>query len=92
MKPMRIAAINQQPAELHIVYEPRPDGPIIGFFKETPIAAAVLDYFGRRFTYDGVAPHRRDGSYDVKALRPGEWIVEPGLVYRLDAGRPARAA
>lgn len=88
----RIAAIKDDNIDYHIVYEPRPDGPTIGFYGEHPIAAAVIDHFGRRFLYDGVAPRRRDGSYDVKALRPGEWIVEPGLVYCIETQRVLKAA
>jgi hypothetical protein len=88
----RIAAIQQDQIDYHIVFEPRPDGPLIGFFGGQPIAAAVLDYFGRRFIYDGVATRRRDGQYDLRSLRPGEWIVEPGLVYRIDNELPAKAA
>jgi hypothetical protein len=88
----RIPAIQQDHIDYHIVVEPRPDGPVIGFYKEQPIAAAVVDYFGRRFVYDGIAPRRRDGQYDIRLLRPGEWIVEPGLIYHIENARPAKAA
>jgi len=88
----RISAIQQDHIDYHIVVEPRPDGPVIGFYKEQPIAAAVLDYFGRRFVYDGIATRRRDGQYDIRLLRPGEWIVEPGLVYHIENERSAKAA
>jgi hypothetical protein len=33
-------------------------------------------------TYAGVAPRRLDGEFDIDALRPGEFIVKPGLIYR----------
>jgi hypothetical protein len=88
----RIAAIQRDHTDYHIVFEPRPDGPTIGFYGEHPIAAAIVDYFGRRFIYDGIAPRRRNGNYDVKLLRPGEWIVEPGLVYSIESERTAKAA
>jgi hypothetical protein len=88
----RISAIQQNHIDYHIVPEPRPDGPVIGFYEGQPIAAAVLDYFGRRFVYDGIATRRRDGKYDVALLRTGEWIVEPGLVYHIESERPAKAA
>jgi hypothetical protein len=88
----RIAAIQRDHTDYHIVFEPRPDGPTIGFYGEHPIAAAIVDYFGRRFIYDGIAPRRRDGNHDVKLLRPGEWIVEPGLVYSIESERTAKAA
>jgi hypothetical protein len=64
-----------------ILMEPRADGPVVGYYAGHPIAAAVVDYFGRRFAYAGVAPRLPSGRYDVEALLPGEWIVEPGLIY-----------
>ena len=67
-----------------VVVEPQPDGPVPGSFANQPIAETVADYFGRRFVYAGVAPRRHDGRCDFEALAPGEWIVEPGLVYSGD--------
>jgi len=74
------------PVEYLILLEPRPDGPVIGYYAGRAIAEVVLDYFGRRFTYAGIAPRLRSGRYDVDSLRPGEWIVEPGLIYYADPG------
>lgn len=88
----RIAALQQDHTDYHLVFEPRPDGPTIGFYGEHPIAAAIVDHFGRRFVYDGIAPRKRDGKYDIKALRPGEWVAEPGLVYHIESDRSAKAA
>jgi hypothetical protein len=68
-------------AEGLVVVDPKPDGPVVGFYADQPIAEAVVDYFGRRFVYAGVAPRSFNGRYDFGALGPGEWIVEPGLVY-----------
>lgn len=68
--------------ERYRLIEPRPDGPVLGFYGGRPIAAAVVDYFGRRYVYAGVAAHDRLGRLDACRLRPGEWLVEPGLVYR----------
>lgn len=73
-----------RPIEYFMLVEPRPDGPVVGYYAGRAIAAAVLDYFGRRFAYVGVAPRLRSGRYDVDSLRPGEWIVEPGLIYYRD--------
>jgi hypothetical protein len=73
-----------RPVDYFILVEPRADGPVIGFYAGHPIAAAVVDYFGRRFLYAGVAPRLRSGRYDGDSLRPGEWIVEPGLIYYAD--------
>lgn len=88
----RISPINQDHIDYHIVLDPRPDGPVIGFLGETPIVAAVLDYFGRRFVYDGVAPRRPNGRFDIDALKPGEGLVEPGLVYRIESEYTTKAA
>jgi hypothetical protein len=71
-----------RPVEYLVLVEPRPAGPVVGFLAGNPIPEAVVDYFGRRYVYAGVAPRRRNGQYDGEALRQGEWIVEPGLVYR----------
>jgi hypothetical protein len=67
-----------------IVVEPRPVGPVIGFYHDLPIAERVVDLFGRRFTYAGVIGRRRDGQYDVDGLKSGQFIVEPGIVYDLE--------
>ena len=72
----------ERPIEYFVLIEPRPDGPIIGTLGDHPIAAAIRDDFGRRYTYVGVASRLRDGRYDVKTLAPGEWFADPGLVYR----------
>src|SRR4029077_1606607 len=66
--------------------EPRPAGATIGLYRGLPIAERVVDRFNRRFTYVGVIGRRRDGQYDVDALKPGQFVVEPGLVYGLDTG------
>jgi hypothetical protein len=70
------------PVEYFILVEPKADGPLLGYYAGRPIRAAVVDCFGRRYSYVGVAPRRRSGQYDVESLHPGEWIIEPGLVYR----------
>ncbi len=64
-----------------LLVEPRPDGKVVGYYADHPIAATVVDYFGRRFSYAGVAPRLRSGRYDIGSLGLGEWIVEPGLIY-----------
>src|SRR5262245_15443866 len=84
----RVNFRTSRPVEYFILVEPRPDGPIIGRYSGHAIAEAVVDYFGRRFTYAGIAPRLRSGRYDVDSLRLGEWIVEPGLIYYADPGGP----
>jgi hypothetical protein len=80
----RVNLSTARPVEYFMLVEPRPDGEIVGTYAGRPIHVAVVDYFGRRYTYLGVAPRLRSGRYDVESLAPGEWIVEPGLVYYSD--------
>ena len=61
----------------------RPTGSIIGSYNGAAIAEEVVDEFGRCFGYTGAAPRNSMGTYDVDLLRPGEFIVGPGLLYRL---------
>jgi hypothetical protein len=83
----RFALTTGRPVDYFILVEPRADGPLLGYYAGRPIPSAVVDYFGRCYSYVGVAPRRRGGHYDVEALGPGEWIIEPGLVYRDIGGR-----
>jgi hypothetical protein len=84
------AAAYGRPVDYHILIEPRPAGPVVGFLAGKPIPEAVVDLFGRRYVYAGVAPRRRNGQYDADALGRGEWIVEPGLIYRHAGATAAR--
>ena len=70
-----------------IMVAPRPVGATIGVYRGLPIAERVVDQFDRRFTFAGVIGRRRDGQYDVDALKPGQFVVEPGLVYDLETGQ-----
>jgi hypothetical protein len=78
----RFGLTTARPVDYYVLVEPRPDGPLLGYYAGRPIPASVVDYWGRHYRYVGVAPRGRGGRYDVGSLRPGEWIVEPGLVYR----------
>jgi hypothetical protein len=69
-------------ADYFLLVEPHPDGPVLGFYAGQPIAEGVIDGYGVRYTFVGLAPRLRGGGYDSEALLPGEWLVEPGLVYR----------
>jgi len=73
----------------HMIVEPRSAGSTIGYISGIPITEVVTDLFGRRFTYAGAAPRKGNGTYDVDSLRSGEFIVEPGLLYRLESGKRA---
>ena len=69
--------------DYYLIVDPRPEGPVVGVFADLPISESILDCFGRSYIYAGAAPRRRDGRYDIDVLKPGEFILEPGLVYRL---------
>jgi len=56
-------------------------GPAVGRLGDNPIADVVVDESGRHYRFVGVAPRLENGRVNVDALRPDEWIVEPGLVY-----------
>jgi hypothetical protein len=70
-----------------MLVDARPAGRVLGYYKDRPIPAAVVDYFGRRYIYAGLAPRHRNGGYDVDALATSERLVEPGLVYRAEESR-----
>ena len=78
------------PIEYYMLQSVAPDGSeVVGYFAGRPILEEVVDPSGHRYHYAGLAPRLRDGRFDVAALRPGEWLVEPGLVYASDdAGDP----
>jgi hypothetical protein len=78
--------------DLLTVVKPQADGPVVGSYASQPIAASVVDCFGRRFLYVGAAPRGHNGQYDFNALSLGEWIVEPGLVYALCDGKRDNAS
>ncbi len=77
-----VTVSSRRPVEYFMLQDPRPDGPNLGTYAGHPIPAMVVDLFGRRYAYAGVAPRLRDGRYDVDAVGKDEWLVEPGLVYR----------
>ena len=57
-------------------------GPIVARLGERAVREAVIDRRGRRYQFAGVARRDPRGRLDVTALRAGEWIVAPDLVYR----------
>lgn len=79
---MSVAVLSQtRPIEYSMLHDTTPAGPIIGTYGDVEIAEAVIDAFGRRFVYVGVAPRRANGRFDDSALGAGEFILSPGLVY-----------
>jgi hypothetical protein len=77
-------------ADFLVVVDPQPEGPILGMFGEHKIASTVVDRFGRRYDYVGIATRLWMGRCDADAIKYGEWLVEPGLVYRLQATKRPR--
>ncbi|WP_292665226.1 hypothetical protein [Mesorhizobium sp.] len=61
---------------------------IVGYLAERPIFGTVTDALGTRYRYVGLAARLPDGRYDIEALFPGEWIVEPGLIYKSEDELP----
>lgn len=78
--------LKARPVEFFLLVEPRADGPVIGIYRDEPIAASVIDAYGQHYAYAGIAPRLDSGAYDVDALKRDEWLVEPGLVYAADDG------
>ncbi len=72
------------PTECFILNDVRTEGATIGQLAGNPIVETVVDTSGHRYRYVGVAPRAADGRFDVDALRTGEWIVRPGLLYALE--------
>ena len=61
----------------------KPDGAIVATYCDHDVCDVVIDERGYRYVFVGLAPRKADGSYDVKPLKPGEVILEPGLLYQL---------
>jgi len=72
------------PTEYFVLANLRSEGTVIGHLAGKPIPETVVDASGHRYRFAGVAPRAADGRIDVEGLRTGEWIVQPGLVYRMD--------
>jgi hypothetical protein len=68
--------------EFFILSHVRPQGRVVGRLGQLPIPERLIGEDGHSYVFEGVAPRRPSGRFDVRTLRPGEWIVRPGLVYR----------
>lgn len=82
---------NAIPTEYFILANLQSDGPLVGHLAGKPIREAVIDRDGRRYRFTGVMPRARGGRFAVEHLRPGEWIVQPGLIYALEEPEALRA-
>ncbi len=70
--------------EYFLLHDARPTGPSVGLYANRDIPASVVDDFGRRYLFAGIAPRQWNGDFDLDALQTGEFILKPGLVYRLE--------
>lgn len=69
-------------AEYYTLYESRPCGPLIGTYRGQPIPSEIMDEYGRRYAYAGLAPRQTNGMVATESLGHNEWLIKPGLVYR----------
>jgi hypothetical protein len=82
---VRTAFSNRRAVEYFMLQEPRGEGPLVGTFAGRAIPERMTDCFGSRYRFAGIASRLSDGRYDVDSLQPGEWLVEPGLIYASEA-------
>ncbi len=68
--------------EYSTLHNTTPEGPVIGKLGGREFSEFVRDEFGRLFSYSGVAPRLSNGRFDDTALKDGEFIVLPGLIYK----------
>ena len=80
----RIAS-RSRPVDYFMLQEPKGEGPVVGHFAGQAISERMIDYLGDRYRFVGIAPRLSNGRYDTEALRVGEWLVEPGLIYAHEA-------
>jgi hypothetical protein len=78
-------------AEFLILVEAKCCGPLVGFFGGHEIYERVEDSFGRVYVYAGVIERIGNGRYNSGGLRKYEFILEPGLIYRMQIGSKPRA-
>ncbi|KQX57196.1 MULTISPECIES: hypothetical protein [Ensifer] len=77
-------ASRRLPTEYFMLVDVAFEGDVIGSLGSCPIRESVRDGEGLVYRFVGVAPRLVSGGFDVLALRTGEWIVKPGLVYAAD--------
>ncbi len=62
-----------------------PPGRCMGRYAGREIREAVIDAKGMGYIYAGIAPRCLDERIHADALAPGEFIVPPGLIYRIES-------
>lgn len=78
------------PSEYFLLLKPQGQGEVIGHFGNRAIYESVVDANGTRYDFVGVAPRDPEGRLHVDLLGPGEWLIEPDLIYSADEAAPTR--
>ena len=71
------------PFEYFVLNRARAAGPVSCVIGSLLIHEQVEDNLGHIYNFVGVARRDQNGRLDVGTLGPGEWIVEPDLIYRV---------
>jgi len=87
---MRYALTTRRHVDYFMLQEPHGEGPLVGTYAGCAIPECMTDCFGCHYRFAGIASRLTDGRYDLDALRPGEWLVEPGLIYAGEKRRGRR--
>jgi hypothetical protein len=77
-----------KPLEYFKIVGPKPQGRVIGTLDGKPFTELVIDDFGRTYRYAGVVNRQRNGRFAVEDLRTGEFLLDSGLVYKLNTLAP----
>jgi hypothetical protein len=73
--------------EYHLLHEATPCGAVIGNYLGSKVYERVVDHWGRSYAYTGVIARGPTGHFERKLLKPHEFILKPGLVYRMQVER-----
>jgi hypothetical protein len=69
--------------EFFRLHNAKPDGAVVARYRDHAVSDVVIDENGQRYVFAGIAPRKRNGTFDVKGLKTGEVILEPGLIYQV---------
>lgn len=73
----------QEPnAEFYMLTGAKPDGDRVAVYRDHAVSDVVIDEYGHRYIFAGVVPRKANGTFDVRGLKAGEVIVQPGLIYQ----------
>ena len=77
--------------EYRIIHDAKASGAVVGYFRGRKIRECVTDPWGRNYIYSGIIEKQRGGRYDLGRLRPFEFILEPGIVYKMQVDAPRKS-